>query len=186
MIGSSLAGMPSPQKELTDEFNVLEAGLWNSISLNKGTHFLPLSLSLFYFILFILLLFLTYDWSNTQILISIGCYKGQETISRLITYDGVKQRLWGLQLSDSVEPGSPITIDGKRVPISFYFRFNFFYGNWNILSNTPLITNLPLFCEETDYIGFECSPELLSGVLKSDELSLKNFSSPRTSNFQTH
>uniref|UniRef100_A0A1S3BLY7 Uncharacterized protein n=1 Tax=Cucumis melo TaxID=3656 RepID=A0A1S3BLY7_CUCME len=72
-------GMPSPQKELTDEFNVLEAGLWNSISLNKG------------------------------------CYKGQETISRLITYDGVKQRLWGLQLSDSVEPGSPITIDGKRV-----------------------------------------------------------------------
>ncbi|XP_022927742.1 putative transferase At1g60990, chloroplastic [Cucurbita moschata] len=72
-------GMPAPQKELTDEFNVLEAGLWNSISLNKG------------------------------------CYKGQETISRLITYDGVKQRLWGLQLSDSVEPGSPITIDGKKV-----------------------------------------------------------------------
>ncbi|KAG6588802.1 putative transferase, chloroplastic, partial [Cucurbita argyrosperma subsp. sororia] len=72
-------GMPAPQKELTDEFNVLEAGLWNSISLNKG------------------------------------CYKGQETISRLITYDGVKQRLWGLQLSDSVEPGSPITIDGRKV-----------------------------------------------------------------------
>lgn len=72
-------GMPAPQKELTDEFNVLEAGLWNSISINKG------------------------------------CYKGQETISRLMTYDGVKQRLWGLQLSDSVEPGSPITIDGKRV-----------------------------------------------------------------------
>lgn len=37
----SFAGMPTPQKELTDEFNVLEAGLWNSISLNKGTHFLP-------------------------------------------------------------------------------------------------------------------------------------------------
>lgn len=34
----SFAGMPTPQKELTDEFNVLEAGLWNSISLNKGTH----------------------------------------------------------------------------------------------------------------------------------------------------
>lgn len=55
MTGSSLAGMPAPQKELTDEFNVLEAGLWNSISLNKGTRFLPLSFYLFYFILLLLL-----------------------------------------------------------------------------------------------------------------------------------
>lgn len=30
------AGRPAPGKELTNEFNVLEAGLWNSISLNKG------------------------------------------------------------------------------------------------------------------------------------------------------
>lgn len=74
-----LRGRPAPGKELTNEFNVLEAGLWNSISLNKG------------------------------------CYKGQETISRLITYDGIKQRLWGIQLSAAAEPGSPITVDGKKV-----------------------------------------------------------------------
>ncbi|KAJ0011397.1 hypothetical protein Pint_33139 [Pistacia integerrima] len=74
-----IQGRPAPGKELTNEFNVLEAGLWNSISLNKG------------------------------------CYKGQETISRLITYDGVKQRLWGIRLSALVEPGSAITVDGKKV-----------------------------------------------------------------------
>ena len=50
-------------------------------------------------------------------LISIfsGCYKGQETISRLVTYDGVKQRLWGILLSAPAEPGCPITINGKKV-----------------------------------------------------------------------
>ncbi|KAM7470357.1 hypothetical protein LguiA_008540 [Lonicera macranthoides] len=74
-----LQGRPAPGKELTNEFNVLEAGLWNSISLNKG------------------------------------CYKGQETISRLVTYDGVKQKLWGIHLSSPAEPGSPITVDGKKV-----------------------------------------------------------------------
>ncbi|EOX98439.1 Glycine cleavage T-protein family isoform 2 [Theobroma cacao] len=74
-----IQGRPAPGKELTNEFNVLEAGLWNSISMNKG------------------------------------CYKGQETISRLITYDGVKQRLWGIHLSAPVEPGSPITVNGKKV-----------------------------------------------------------------------
>ncbi|KAE9602899.1 hypothetical protein Lal_00049653 [Lupinus albus] len=74
-----IRGRPAPGMELTKEFNVLEAGLWNSISLNKG------------------------------------CYKGQETISRLITYQGIKQRLWGLHLSAAAEPGSVITVDGKKV-----------------------------------------------------------------------
>ncbi|KAK1441604.1 hypothetical protein QVD17_07629 [Tagetes erecta] len=73
-----LQGRPAPGSELTDEFNVLEAGLWNSISLNKG------------------------------------CYKGQETIARLITYDGIKQKLWGVQLSSPAEPGSPIIVEGKK------------------------------------------------------------------------
>ncbi|KAM0031568.1 putative aminomethyltransferase [Helianthus debilis subsp. tardiflorus] len=72
-------GRPAPGSELTDEFNVLEAGLWNSISLNKG------------------------------------CYKGQETVARLITYDGIKQKLWGIQLLSPVEPGSSITVNGKKV-----------------------------------------------------------------------
>ncbi|KAF3435191.1 hypothetical protein FNV43_RR22278 [Rhamnella rubrinervis] len=74
-----IQGRPAPKKELTNEYNVLEAGLWNSISLNKG------------------------------------CYKGQETISRLITYNGVKQTLWGISLSAAAEPGSPIIVNGKKV-----------------------------------------------------------------------
>ncbi|KAJ9174648.1 hypothetical protein P3X46_013270 [Hevea brasiliensis] len=74
-----IQGIPAPGKELTNEFNVLEAGLWNSISLNKG------------------------------------CYKGQETISRLITYDGVKQKLWAILLSAPAEPGSLIAVDGRKV-----------------------------------------------------------------------
>ncbi|KAK1309533.1 hypothetical protein QJS10_CPA09g00182 [Acorus calamus] len=74
-----LQGRPAPGSDLTNEFNVLEAGLWRAISLNKG------------------------------------CYKGQETISRLITYDGVKQHLWGIRLSGPAKPGSEITVDGKKV-----------------------------------------------------------------------
>ncbi|PIN18199.1 Aminomethyl transferase [Handroanthus impetiginosus] len=74
-----LRGRPAPGKELADEFNVLEAGLWRAVSLNKG------------------------------------CYKGQETISRLVTYDGIKQSLWGIRLSSAVEPGSSIKVDGKKV-----------------------------------------------------------------------
>lgn len=50
-----------------------------------------------------------------MIILTVGCYKGQETISRLITYDGVKQSLWGLHLSAQAEPESPIMLDGKKV-----------------------------------------------------------------------
>ncbi|KAF3788140.1 putative transferase [Nymphaea thermarum] len=74
-----LRGRPAPAKELTDEYNVLEACLWKAISLNKG------------------------------------CYKGQETIARLVTYDGVKQKLWGIHLDGPAEPGSAITVNGKKV-----------------------------------------------------------------------
>lgn len=52
---------------------------------------------------------------NSLISSFTGCYKGQETISRLITYDGVKQRLWGISLPAPAEPGSPIMVDGKKV-----------------------------------------------------------------------
>ncbi|KAG9457224.1 hypothetical protein H6P81_001732 [Aristolochia fimbriata] len=74
-----LQGRPYPGKELTSDYNVLEAGLWRAVSLNKG------------------------------------CYKGQETISRLVTYDGVKQRLWGIRLSGPADPGTPIIVNGKKV-----------------------------------------------------------------------
>jgi tRNA-modifying protein YgfZ len=37
-----------------------------------------------------------------------GCYIGQETIARLNTYKGVKQRLWGVKLSQAVPQNTPI------------------------------------------------------------------------------
>ncbi|GAQ87006.1 Glycine cleavage T-protein family [Klebsormidium nitens] len=74
-----LQGRPVPGAELTPDYNPLEAGLWNTISLTKG------------------------------------CYIGQETIARLITYNGVKQHLWGIQLSEAVEPGTVITLDDAKV-----------------------------------------------------------------------
>lgn len=44
-----------------------------------------------------------------------GCYIGQEIIARLNTYQGVKQQLWGLQLSGPVETGSRILVGDKKV-----------------------------------------------------------------------
>lgn len=44
-----------------------------------------------------------------------GCYIGQETIARLNTYKGVKQQLWGVQLSGSVAPGTVVTIGEEKV-----------------------------------------------------------------------
>ncbi len=72
-------GRPAPDHELTEDYNPLEAGLWHTISFNKG------------------------------------CYIGQETIARLDTYKGVKQQLWGLRLSQSVEPGTPILLNEEKV-----------------------------------------------------------------------
>ncbi|MCO5574085.1 hypothetical protein L7F22_027862 [Adiantum nelumboides] len=72
-------GRPAPGKELTDEFNVLEAGLWDTISLSKG------------------------------------CYIGQETVARLVTYQCVKQHLVGLALNGPVDPGSISLSDGEKV-----------------------------------------------------------------------
>ncbi|KAJ4890832.1 Glycine cleavage T-protein family [Raphanus sativus] len=51
-------------------------------------------------------------WNSVSL--NKGCYKGQETIVRLITYVGIKQRLCGLEFSAQAEPGSTITFDGKR------------------------------------------------------------------------
>ena len=72
-------GRPAPDRELTEDYNPLEAGLIGTISFHKG------------------------------------CYIGQETIARLNTYKGVKQRLWGIRLSAPVEAGTPIVIAGKKV-----------------------------------------------------------------------
>ena len=46
-----------------------------------------------------------------------GCYIGQETVARLITYKGVKQHLWGLNLDGHVDPGTSILLDGEKVCI---------------------------------------------------------------------
>lgn len=74
-----LQGRPKPDAELTEDYNPLEAGLWQTISFEKG------------------------------------CYIGQETIARLNTYKGVKQRLWGIKVNQPVNPGSTITIKGEKV-----------------------------------------------------------------------
>lgn len=74
-----LAGRPAPDQELTEDYNPLEAGLWQTLSFDKG------------------------------------CYIGQETITRLNTYKGVKQKLWGIRLQASVAVGTPIFIDDVKV-----------------------------------------------------------------------
>jgi tRNA-modifying protein YgfZ len=72
-------GRPVPGKELTEDYNPLEAGLWQTISLSKG------------------------------------CYIGQETIARLHTYRGVKQQLWGVNLSEPVEPGTVVMMGDQKI-----------------------------------------------------------------------
>lgn len=74
-------GRPKSDAELTEDYNPLEAGLWQTISFEKG------------------------------------CYIGQETIARLNTYNGVKQKLWGIKLDRAVTPGSLITIDNEKVGV---------------------------------------------------------------------
>lgn len=44
-----------------------------------------------------------------------GCYIGQETIARLNTYKGVKQRLWGIRLQSPAQPGTIITVNDDKV-----------------------------------------------------------------------
>jgi tRNA-modifying protein YgfZ len=46
---------------------------------------------------------------------SKGCYIGQETIARLNTYKGVKQYLWGIELSAMAEIGSDLMLAGEKV-----------------------------------------------------------------------
>ncbi len=52
-------------------------------------------------------------WQNISF--NKGCYIGQETIARLNTYQGVKQRLWGVKSTALVEPGSEVMVAGKKV-----------------------------------------------------------------------
>ena len=74
-------GRPKSDFELTEDYNPLEAGLWQTISFEKG------------------------------------CYIGQETIARLNTYNGVKQKLWGIKLNKPVALQTPITVEDKKVGV---------------------------------------------------------------------
>jgi tRNA-modifying protein YgfZ len=76
-----LQGRPMPGTELTEDYNPLEAGLWHTVSFNKG------------------------------------CYIGQETIARLNTYNGVKQQLWGLKLSQAEQPGTILFVGEQKVGV---------------------------------------------------------------------
>jgi tRNA-modifying protein YgfZ len=46
-----------------------------------------------------------------------GCYIGQETIARLNTYKGVKQYLWGIELTAPVDAGSELWLDDAKVGV---------------------------------------------------------------------
>lgn len=46
-----------------------------------------------------------------------GCYIGQETIARLNTYKGVKQRLWGVHLDQPVATQTPVYSQEEKVGI---------------------------------------------------------------------
>jgi folate-binding protein YgfZ len=72
-------GRPAAGRELTEDYNPLEAGLWRAISFDKG------------------------------------CYIGQETIARLNTYRGVKQRLWGVKLDRPIEVNTPIEDPSRKI-----------------------------------------------------------------------
>ncbi|NCT53445.1 MAG: folate-binding protein YgfZ [Microcystis aeruginosa G13-03] len=72
-------GRPAVDRELTEDYNPLEAGLWRALVFDKG------------------------------------CYIGQETIARLNTYKGIKQRLWGIKLSQPVPSNTPIILEAQKV-----------------------------------------------------------------------
>ncbi|WP_238154230.1 YgfZ/GcvT domain-containing protein [Synechococcus elongatus] len=75
-------GRPAVDRELTEEYNPLEAGLWQTLSFDKG------------------------------------CYIGQETIARLNTYKGVKQRLYGLALTTlPSQLPAPLLLEGEKVGV---------------------------------------------------------------------
>jgi tRNA-modifying protein YgfZ len=57
-----------------------------------------------------------------------GCYIGQETIARLNTYKGVKQRLWGIKLSQPVAVDTPIILEDKKVGLLTSVLDNFGLG----------------------------------------------------------
>lgn len=76
-----IQGRPKPDNELTEDYNPLEVGLWQTISFDKG------------------------------------CYIGQETIARLNTYKGVKQKLWGIRVNKSVNVGATIMVSGEKVGV---------------------------------------------------------------------
>jgi folate-binding Fe-S cluster repair protein YgfZ len=42
-----------------------------------------------------------------------GCYIGQETLAKLANTNGVKQQLWGLQLSQRAAPGAAVAAAGS-------------------------------------------------------------------------
>lgn len=72
-------GRPAAGQELTEDYNPLEAGLWQTISFDKG------------------------------------CYIGQETIARLNTYNGVKQRLFGLKVEGDATAGTVLMAGENKV-----------------------------------------------------------------------
>jgi hypothetical protein len=43
-----------------------------------------------------------------------GCYIGQEVLAKQVTYQRIRQKLWGIRLSTPVEVGTAITVKGDK------------------------------------------------------------------------
>jgi hypothetical protein len=72
-------GRPAADQELTEDYNPLEAGLWQAISLSKG------------------------------------CYIGQEVLAKQVTYNRIRQQLWGLRLDTLQEPGTDLFLGEDKI-----------------------------------------------------------------------
>lgn len=59
------------------------------------------------------------DWLRTAVHLEKGCYRGQETVARVLNLGRPPRRLAFLHLDGSVdhlpEPGAPVTLDGRAV-----------------------------------------------------------------------
>lgn len=119
-------GRPSADAEITEDYNPLEAGLWDCIRFDKG------------------------------------CYIGQETIARLNTYQGVKQRLFGLRAEAPLTVGTTLTTPtgekaGRITSVSGDGRFALAYIRTAASESgtTVLANGIPATTVELPYVHHE-------------------------------
>jgi hypothetical protein len=142
-----LLGRPAPGAELTADFNPLEAGLYSAVSVTKGAQpspaqpasqpaWWPARWPAWWPVLRRRAGRLSSCLrpasqpagcgpapqprrppSQPRPPARPGCYIGQETIAKLNNTGGVRQQLWGVQLSQMCAPGAEVQVDGARVGV---------------------------------------------------------------------